>query len=75
MSAHGGVDDGDDGEEGEGGGDVQGGTAPEELYPGYYEFQGRYVSFANTFSQIQAGRGGLTTTTPVSPFDNAPTAP
>ncbi|GIW08359.1 MAG: hypothetical protein KatS3mg060_3164 [Dehalococcoidia bacterium] len=79
VSAHGGIDDGDDGEEGEGGGTVQGGTPLEELYPGYYEFQNRFVSWSGTWARINAMNAGVTTTVPagqaVTPFDAAPSQP
>lgn len=65
MAAHDGIDDGDDGEPGDGG--AQGGTPLEELYPGYYEFQRRFLTWSGSWtppgsivtSTIPAGQAAL----------------
>ena len=55
----------------------RGGAPLEELYPGYYEFQNRFVSWSGTWARIAAMNSGVTTTTPstANPFGGAPSQP
>jgi hypothetical protein len=62
LSAHDGVDDGDDGEPGAGG--APSGTALEELYPGYYEFQRRFLSWSGAWTPTGAPGSIMTATIP-----------